>query len=109
MQVNIPVDLEPFVEAEFATGRYGSRAEVLIQALRWLRDERQQAVAGIQQGGSMMLPLAALGRLQMPSPTSGVELELRNPIDLSRCNHQASQLPTVAKDTATVWRYLAYS
>ena len=50
MRVNIPVDLEPFVEEEFATGRYGSREEVLIQALRCLGDERQQAVAGIQQG-----------------------------------------------------------
>jgi len=39
MQVNIPIDLEPFVEEEFATGRYGR-----------LRDERQQALAGIRQG-----------------------------------------------------------
>lgn len=50
MQVNIPNDFEPFVEEEFATGRYGSREEVLIQALQWLRDERQQAIVGIQQG-----------------------------------------------------------
>jgi len=50
MQVNIPIELEPFVEEEFATGRYGSREEILIQALQWLRDERQQALAGIQQG-----------------------------------------------------------
>lgn len=50
MQVKIPVELESFVEEEFATGRYGSREEVLIQALQWFRDERQQALAGIRQG-----------------------------------------------------------
>ncbi len=61
MQVNIPVELESFVEEEFATGRYGSREEVLIQALQWFRDERQQAVAGIRQG----LADVAAGRVQL--------------------------------------------
>lgn len=60
MQVNLPNDLEPFVEEEFATGRYGSREEVLIQALQWLRAKRQQAIAGIQQG----LDDATNGRVQ---------------------------------------------
>jgi len=60
MQINIPNDLEQFLEEEFATGRYVSREEVLIQALQWLRDERQQALAGIQQG----LDDAAAGRAE---------------------------------------------
>jgi putative addiction module CopG family antidote len=60
MQVDIPSDLESFVDQEFATGRYGSREEVIIQALQWLRDERQQAIAGIRQG----LEDAAAGRVE---------------------------------------------
>lgn len=60
MQVKIPVELESFVEEEFATGRYGSREEVLIRALQWLRDERQEALAGISQG----LADAAAGHVQ---------------------------------------------
>jgi putative addiction module CopG family antidote len=60
MQVKIPVELESFVEEEFATGRYGSREEVLIQALQWLREERQEALAGIRQG----LADAAAGHVQ---------------------------------------------
>jgi len=50
MQIEIPSQLEAFVEQEFATGRYASREEVVVQALCWLREERQQAVYGIQQG-----------------------------------------------------------
>ncbi len=60
MEIELPSELEPFVDQEFATGRYASRAEVLVQALRWLRDERQEAVAGIQQG----LDDVANGRIQ---------------------------------------------
>lgn len=60
MQVRIPVELESFVEDEFATGRYGSREEVLIRALQWLRDERQQVLADIRQG----LADAAAGHVQ---------------------------------------------
>jgi putative addiction module CopG family antidote len=50
MQIELPPELEPFVEQEFATGRYATREEVVLQALCWLRDERQSAVAGIKQG-----------------------------------------------------------
>ncbi|MEX0937568.1 MAG: type II toxin-antitoxin system ParD family antitoxin [Pirellulales bacterium] len=50
MQIELPPELEPFVEQEFATGRYASREEVVVQALRWLCEERQAAVAGIKQG-----------------------------------------------------------
>lgn len=60
MQIEVPPELEPFVEQEFATGRYASREEVVVQAIRWLRDERQQAVSGIKQG----LEDASAGRAQ---------------------------------------------
>ncbi len=60
MQIELPPELEPFVEQEFATGRYATREEVLVQALRWLREERQQAVLGIKQG----LDDVAAGRTQ---------------------------------------------
>ena len=60
MQVNIPSDLQPFVEQEFATGRYDNREDVLIQALQLLREEREQALEGIKQG----LEDVAAGRIQ---------------------------------------------
>ena len=43
-------ELEPFVEQEFATGRYDTCEEIVVQALRWLRDELQEVIAGIKQG-----------------------------------------------------------
>jgi putative addiction module CopG family antidote len=60
MQINLPPELEPFVEQEFATGRYASREEILVQALRWLSEERRAAVAGIREG----LDDVAAGRTQ---------------------------------------------
>ena len=60
MQIELPPELEPFVEQEFATGRYATREEVLVQALRWLREERQEAISGIRQG----LDDVAAGRTQ---------------------------------------------
>ncbi len=60
MQIELPPELEPFVEQEFSTGRYATREEVVLQALRWLREEREQAVSGIKDG----LDDAANGRLQ---------------------------------------------
>ncbi|MCA9176041.1 MAG: type II toxin-antitoxin system ParD family antitoxin [Planctomycetales bacterium] len=60
MQIELPHELEPFIEQEFATGRYATRDEVVVQALRWLQEERQQAVSSIKQG----LDDAAAGRAQ---------------------------------------------
>ena len=60
MQIELPPELEPFVEQEFATGRYATRDEVVVQALCWLRNERQEAVSGIRQG----LGDVAAGRTQ---------------------------------------------
>lgn len=50
MEISIPPDLQSFVEQEFATGMYGSREEVILQAVSWLREERSQALAGIKEG-----------------------------------------------------------
>lgn len=60
MQIDLPPELEPFVEQEFATGRYATREDVVVQALRWLREERDSALLGIQQG----LDDVAAGRTQ---------------------------------------------
>ncbi|HUG68517.1 MAG TPA: type II toxin-antitoxin system ParD family antitoxin [Pirellulaceae bacterium] len=60
MQIELPAEFEPFVEQEFASGRYASRQEVVVQALRWLREEPQAAIAGIKQG----LDDVAAGRTQ---------------------------------------------
>ena len=60
MQIELPPELEPFVEQEFATGRYATREDVVVQALRWLQEERQEALLGIQQG----LDDVAAGRTQ---------------------------------------------
>ncbi len=60
MQIELPPELEPFVLQEFATGRYATPEAVVVQALRWLREERQEAVSGIKQG----LDDVAAGRIQ---------------------------------------------
>ena len=60
MHIEVPPELKPFIEQEFSTGRYATREDVVIQALCWLRDERQEAVSGIKQG----LDDAAAGRMQ---------------------------------------------
>ena len=60
MQIELPPELEPFVDQEFATGRYATREEVVVQALRWLREEREQALSGIKEG----LDDVAAGRTQ---------------------------------------------
>ena len=60
MHIELPPELEPFVEQEFATGRYATREEVVVQALCWLRNERQESVSGIKQA----LDDVAAGRMQ---------------------------------------------
>jgi Arc/MetJ-type ribon-helix-helix transcriptional regulator len=60
MQIDIPSELQPFFDQEFATGRYSRREDVLIQALQLLREERSQAVEGITQG----LEDLSAGRIQ---------------------------------------------
>lgn len=40
----------PFVEGEVASGRFPSQEEVVLAGLRMLRQDREEAIAGIQQG-----------------------------------------------------------
>ncbi|MGA2059034.1 MAG: hypothetical protein ABSG67_01030 [Thermoguttaceae bacterium] len=49
MSYTLPPDLERLVREELATGIYASEDEVLMEAMRALR-ERDEAVAGIQEG-----------------------------------------------------------
>ncbi len=70
MHIEIPPELKPFVEQEFATGRYATREEVVVQALSWFRDERQDAASGIRQG----LDDLAAGRIQ---PLSEAFVDIR--------------------------------
>ncbi len=60
MNIEIPADLQSFVEEEFSTGRYTSKEEVLVHALRGLKQERDDAVTGIKAG----LDDVAAGRVQ---------------------------------------------
>lgn len=75
MQIELPAELLPFVEQEYATGRYSTREEVVVQALRWFRDERQEAVAGISQG----MDDVAAGRTQ---PLSEAFADLRKEFEI---------------------------
>ena len=77
MQIELPPDLEPFVEQEFSTGRYATREEVVVQALCWLREERQAAVSGIKQG----LDDVATGRTQ---PVAEAFAEIRKECGVPR-------------------------
>lgn len=60
MQLTLPPDLKPFVDQELAAGRFSSPEQLVVHALRWFKDEREQAVAGIKEG----LADVASGRTQ---------------------------------------------
>ncbi len=49
MPETLSAQLEQLVQEELATGKYQSRDEVLLTAVRLLR-EQAQAIAGIQRG-----------------------------------------------------------
>ena len=46
----LPNDLQEFVERELASGRYQSAGDVMIDGLRLLRRDREEAVAAIEEG-----------------------------------------------------------
>jgi putative addiction module CopG family antidote len=60
MNIDIPPDLQSFVDEEFATGRYSTKQDVLVQALRGLKRERTEAIAGVNAG----IDDLAAGRIQ---------------------------------------------
>ena len=76
MEIHLPPELEPFVEQEFATGRYASLEDVVVQAVRWLQQERQSALEGIQRG----LDDVAAGRTQ---PLRNAFADIRKQVDAS--------------------------
>jgi predicted transcriptional regulator len=83
MQINLPSELEPFVEQEFATGRYATHEEVLVLAPELLRIDREQALAWIREG----LSDVAFGRTQ---PLADAFEDIRRQFDIS-ARHNAIQ------------------
>lgn len=70
MSIEIPSDLQPFVAQQIELGLYQSEQQLVDDAVRLLRAERDEAVAGIRLG----LADAAVGRTQ---PLAEVFRELR--------------------------------
>jgi putative addiction module CopG family antidote len=50
VQLEIPPDLTQFVSVEVASGHFSTPEEVIVAALRLLKQDRDNAVAGIQEG-----------------------------------------------------------
>ena len=71
MSIEIPADLETFVQQELAAGRYKSEQELVSEALRMLQRDRADAIAGIREG----LQDAMEGRVQ---PLREAFAEIRN-------------------------------
>lgn len=67
----ISPDLEHFVQQEISSGRFADRDAVIEHALRFLQQEREEAIAGIRRGLDDM----AAGRGQ---PLSTAFADLRN-------------------------------
>jgi putative addiction module CopG family antidote len=50
MTIEIPSDLQPFIDQELKAGNYSSEQEIVSEALRMLERERTAAVEGIKAG-----------------------------------------------------------
>jgi putative addiction module CopG family antidote len=50
MQFEIPSEFKQFVESEVAAGSFSSPHEVVVAGLQMLKRDRDEAIAGIQQG-----------------------------------------------------------
>jgi putative addiction module CopG family antidote len=50
MSQTLPPDLQDFVDQELASGRYQSTEEIVVEGLRLLQRDRQEAIEGIQEG-----------------------------------------------------------
>ncbi|MCG8584095.1 MAG: hypothetical protein MI757_05225 [Pirellulales bacterium] len=78
MELQLPSDLESFVQQELRSGHYGSEPtpkDVVAEGLRALKRERESALAGIRAG----LEDVEAGRVQ---PLAEAFAELRNEFNL---------------------------
>jgi len=74
MSIQIPADLQAFVDRELRTGRYGSEQDLVSEALRMLERDRAGAVTAILEG----LEDVESGRVQ-PLDEAFAELRQRRP------------------------------
>ena len=75
MSVDIPADLQSFVNQQLSLGGFATEQEVVAEGLRMLKAEREETLAGIQAG----LADAAAGRMQ---PLSEAFADLRRDLGL---------------------------
>jgi Arc/MetJ-type ribon-helix-helix transcriptional regulator len=76
MSYEIPADLQPFVSEQLELGCFTSEEHVVGEALRLLKAERDETLAGIRQG----LADAAAGRMQ---PLADAFADLRREFNLA--------------------------
>jgi Arc/MetJ-type ribon-helix-helix transcriptional regulator len=76
MTFKVPVDLQPFVNEQLQLGCFRSEQELIVEALRLLKADREESLAGICLG----LADAAAGRTQ---PLAAAFADLRREFNLS--------------------------
>jgi len=76
MTFEVPADLQPFVNEQLRLGCFRSEQELVAEALRLLKADREESLAGISLG----LADAAAGRVQ---PLAAAFADLRREFDLS--------------------------
>jgi len=50
MQFDIPAELASFMQQEVSSGRFASQEELMLAGIRLLKQDREEALAGIRQG-----------------------------------------------------------
>lgn len=50
MPLDIPPELASFVQQEVSSGRFASQEELMLAGIRLLKQDREEALAGIRQG-----------------------------------------------------------
>jgi len=76
MSLEIPSDLQPFVNEQLQLGCFSSEQQLVAEALRLLKAEREESLEGVRQG----LADAAAGRIQ---PLAETFADLRREFKLS--------------------------
>ncbi len=79
MSLEIPADLQPFVDQQIQLGCFASEEQVVAEGLRLLKADREETLAGIQAG----LADAAAGRMQ-PLREAFADMRRELGIDASR-------------------------